>query len=238
MKIIIFTTDTIHHCYYINRLIQKYKNIDFYVICEQIKKPSYINILDKYSYEYEKKKWFNNKNIKLEQIIKNNKYRTINNQNIIKRINYIKPDVIISYGIGKIKKEILDKIKVNIFNLHGGNPEEYRGLDSHLWAIYHNDYKNLKVCLHKLEEKLDTGKIYKIKNIPLYRKLKLYKLRSITTEICILLTINLINNLLKNNKINLIKQNKIGRYYSEMPNQLKLLVYNKFNKYTSVINND
>ena len=35
-------------------------------------------------------------------------------------------------------------------------------LNSHLWAIYHNDFNNLKV-VHKLEDKLDTGKIYKIK---------------------------------------------------------------------------
>ena len=90
----------------------------------------------------------------------------------------------------------------------------------------------------RLEDKLDKGKIYKIKKILLYKNLKLYQLRSITSEFCVLLTINLINNLLRYKKINLIKQKKIGRYYSKMPNELKLGVNNKFNKFTSLINND
>ena len=238
MRILILTTDTTHHCFYVKELVKKYKNIEFFVIVEKTVEKSKIHSLEKMIKKHEKEKWFENQNIKLDQVIKNYKYKNINNKNIVKKINFIKPKIIISYGIGKIKKEILSQIKVNIFNLHGGNPEEYRGLDSHLWAIYHNDFNNLKVCMHKLEDKLDTGKIYKIKKILLYKNLKLYKLRSLTAELCVLLSINLINNLLKNKKINLIKQKKIGRYYSKMPNELKQGVYNKFHKFTSLINND
>tara|TARA_B100001057_G_scaffold357988_1_gene360074 strand:- start:1758 stop:2474 length:717 start_codon:yes stop_codon:yes gene_type:complete len=238
MRILILTTDTTHHCFYVKELVKKYKNIEFFVIVEKTTVKLKKNFLEKLIEKYEKEKWFKNQNINIDQVIKNYKYKIINNKNIIKKINSIRPKIIISYGIGKIKKEILKQINVNIFNLHGGNPEEYRGLDSHLWAIYHNDFNNLKVCMHRLEDKLDTGKIYKIKKILLYKNLKLYQLRSITSELCVLLTVNLINNLLKYKKINLIKQKKIGRYYSKMPNELKLGVNNKFNKFTSLINND
>ena len=46
-----------------------------------------------------------------------------------------------------------------IFNLHGGDPEKYRGLDSHYWSIYHNDFKSLITTLHKVRPILDTGEI-------------------------------------------------------------------------------
>ena len=52
----------------------------------------------------------------------------------------------------------MKKYKNKIFNLHGGNPEEFRGLDSHYWSIYHNNF-NLYSCLHKLSYKLDDGDI-------------------------------------------------------------------------------
>ena len=50
-------------------------------------------------------------------------------------------------------------------NLHGGDPEKYRGLDSHLWSIYHEDWASLVSTLHVVSKDLDAGdsieKIYR-----------------------------------------------------------------------------
>ena len=37
--------------------------------------------------------------------------------------------------------------------------EKYRGLDSHLGALWHRDYSELKTCLHQLSDTLDDGDI-------------------------------------------------------------------------------
>ncbi len=236
MRIIILTTDTTHHSYYMHQLIKKYKKINFLVISEKNNsKSNKNNKLEFKTSLYEKKKWFNNKEIKLDDIIQNYKCNNINNKIIIKKLISFKPNLIICFGVSRIKKDFLNKINKNIYNLHGGNPEEYRGLDSHLWAIYHNDYDNLKVTLHKLEEKLDTGDIYKINKIKLTKNIKIQQLRSITTNHCISMSKHLIESYIKRKKIKLFRQNKIGRYYSSMPNQIKASVIKKFNKYTSKI---
>ncbi len=236
MRILILTTNTIHHCYYVQQLINSYPKFKFNVISENNNfKSNNVSKIQLETSNYEKKKWFNNKKINLDDLTYNYKCKNINNKSALNKIISIKPNLIICFGISKIKSNSLLEKNKNIFNLHGGNPEEYRGLDSHLWAIYHNDYNNLKVTLHKLEKKLDTGDIFKTKKIKLTKNLKIYQLRSITTEYCVKLSKSLINKYFKRKKIKLIKQIKKGRYYSSMPEELKITVINKFNKLTSKI---
>ena len=120
------------------------------------------------------------------------------------------------------------EIKSNkIFNLHGGDPERYRGLDSHLWSIYHNDFTALLTTLHRLVSKLDTGDIVAKCSIPITRNLPLYKLQAMNTEICIKLTLNLIDTFVKYGNIASRPQRKLGRYYSAMPKDLKTICFQK-----------
>ena len=65
--------------------------------------------------------------------------------------------------------------------MHRGNLKKYRGLDSELWAIYHDDYKEIKTTIHKINEKLDNGRILLSKK-PTLTKTKLYQLRFIMTK--------------------------------------------------------
>ena len=129
------------------------------------------------------------------------------------------------------KKFIKNFNKISIVNLHGGNPNYYRCLDSHYWSIYHEDFKNLKVCLHYVDAGLDTGKIIKIQNIKLLRNMKLYQLRSKNAEIAQKILSNYLFKFNKNKKI-FSKSNKFGRYYSFMPSSLKSIVEKKFINFT------
>ena len=72
----------------------------------------------------------------------------------IKHIKQIKPDVIISFGIGLIQSKFLNNFRnLKIVNLHGGDLRHYRSLDSHMWSIYHNDFKYLITTLHYVKKK-------------------------------------------------------------------------------------
>src|SRR3954469_12397642 len=61
------------------------------------------------------------------------------------------PDLLVSFGTGLIATDFIADAPVPLVNLHGGDPEEYRGLDTHLWAIYHRDFGALVTTLHAVD---------------------------------------------------------------------------------------
>lgn len=124
----------------------------------------------------------------------------------------------------------MNKFKGKVFNLHGGDLSKYRGLDSHYWSIYHNDFKSLFVTLHTTETKLDTGKIIYEKKINLTKTDKIYQLRYKNTNICVSLVQSLIKRLKLRKRYISKRPISYGRYYSFMPKQLKAIVEKNFNK--------
>ena len=153
--IALFTTSTTHHIFFENQIYKKYKNI--ITICETTSiKPKFKTSIffEKKRDIFEKKLFFKNKKINFKS--KKYKVKNINNNIVLKILKKNNVKYIVVFGTRKIDKMIINKFKNRIFNLHGGNPEEYRGLDSHYWSIYHNNF-NLYACLHKLNYKLDDG---------------------------------------------------------------------------------
>lgn len=226
--IAILTTRTLHHIFFENQIFKKFK--DIINICETTSiKPNYrINAdFEKKRDIFEKKIWFNNKkaNFKSKSYIVKN----INNDKVLKILKENNIKYIIVFGTRKINKTIIKKYKNKIFNLHGGNPEQFRGLDSHYWSIYNNNF-NLFSCLHKLNFLLDDGNIIFLKKIKLNQKIKIYQLRLHNTLCCIQMVLKLINLIKKNQKIPSIKQKKVGYYYSFMPTEIKKIVEKKFAK--------
>ena len=169
----------------------------------------------------------------MTDICENFEVNSINDKKTIDFIKRYRPNVVLVFGTRKIKPNILDICKGKIYNFHGGNPEYYRGLDTNLWAIYHSQYSFLCTCLHEIDEKFDNGKIFGIKKINLKKNLKIFKLRSINTENCVLLANKLIKKISNRNLIVLKKQKHKGRYYSAMPSILKEQCVIKFNNYTN-----
>lgn len=229
MKVVFITSLDLHHKFIISEVYKKFKNL---IVVHDNK-----NLLSsfKISYNnqnlqkvYEKKLW-SNKQLILPKVIE---ITSVNNQKNIAKIKKLKPNIIVTLGSTRLSKKFIKNFnKISIVNLHGGNPNYYRGLDSHYWSIYHEDFKNLKVCLHYVDAGLDTGKIIKIQNIKLLRNMKLYQLRSKNAEIAQKILSNYLFKFNKNKKI-FSKSNKFGRYYSFMPSSLKSIVEKKFINFT------
>ena len=233
-NIILLTTETPHHFFFINE-ISKISNL--IVIFE--KKDLKPNFKTKHNYEkkqfsYEKKKWFNNSKIKINKKLK---FLYIDNINDIKVVDFIKmneSDIIFSFGVSRLKKEFINSINKKIYNFHGGDTSFYRGLDNHLWSLYHTDPRGLKITLHQVDEKLDTGSVIFKEKLNLTKSNNLHEIRSINTELCI----KLAKKFIKEKKITKIKQKKIGRYYSFMPAEIKNLINNKYKSKLKKIYND
>jgi len=225
--IAILKTKTTHHIFFENQIFKKYKNIINIYETTSVKPKFQIDaIFEKKREIFEKKICFRNKKLNFKG--KSYPIKNINDNIIFKILKKHNIKYLIVFGTRKIKKEIVKKYKNKIFNLHGGNPEEFRGLDSHYWSIYHNNFK-LYSCLHKLSYKLDDGDIIFLKKIKLQKNMKIYQLRLKNTLCCIQMVLRLIY-LIKNNKrIPSFKQNNKSRYYSFMPKVIKDIVEKKFN---------
>ena len=225
--IAILTTKTTHHIFFENQIFNKYKNIINIYETTSIKPEFQTDaIFEKKREIFEKKICFQNKKFNFKG--KSYAISNINDNAIFKILKEHNIKYLIVFGTRKIKKEIVANYRNKIFNLHGGNPEEFRGLDSHYWSIYHNNFK-LFSCLHKLSDTLDDGDIVFLKKIILQKNIKIHQLRLINTLSCIQMVLKLIY-LIKNKKrIPSLKQKNKGRYYSFMPKVIKNIVEKKFN---------
>lgn len=85
----------------------------------------------------------------------------INDSSSIKRISSLKPDIIVVMAYGQIvSKEILDIPTFNCLNVHASILPKYRGASPIQSAILNQEIET-GVCLMKMEEKMDTGPVYK-----------------------------------------------------------------------------
>ena len=223
MKVLILTTDTNTHNFFTYKLLVHYPDISV-IIESDIVKPKYptFHNFETIRDDFENNLW--------KEIIENPLKKmcssylitsNINNLDIINNIKCSNFDVCLVFGTRKINNNLIAALPKNSFNLHGGNPQLYRGLDSHLWSIWHRDLNGLKVCLHRLDHKLDQGEIFHLEDLNIKSIEHLYQLRSINTQKCVDISLLLLNNL--NKKLNFIctPQKSIGRYYSFMPDVLK-----------------
>jgi len=234
IKIGILTTNTPHHTYFVKEILKYYSDLRVFSETGDIKSQPFktFHPFEKKRREYETTKWFNGKKTNLDDIANTKNFSSINNNSAIQEIKKYNPDLIIVFGTGPLKPKVLEINPYNIFNLHGGDPERYRGLDTHLWAIYHNDFSALLTTLHRMAPKLDTGEIVLQSSIPIKRNLPLHCLQSMNTIICSKLTLSAINMFHIHGEIFSRPQLKLGRYYSAMPSNLKTICVKKFKNYS------
>jgi len=214
-KILVLTTKTLHHNFFCYELNKKY-SFDIIFETRKIKSKyktyhSYFKQRDK----LEKKKFFKNKKIKLSV---KNKFYNLNKINCINYIKKIRPTHILCFGISKLEKKFIDSFpKALITNLHGGDPEYYRGLDGLLWSIYDNKFSKLYTTHHVLQTKLDTGPIIYKKKIKIPKNFKLEKLRYLNTINCVDLIDNYFKKIHSKKIIYSKKQKKLGKYFTFFP---------------------
>lgn len=222
MDLLLIGTDTPHRRFLINKLIDIGFNLTSCIFSKS-------TVIPKFDVSSPWKKFEENELLDLYLAetrgdldrLKTTLYPTsldINQPGVKKEID--KADFVITSGADLITGEIFDSISNKSMNVHMGIAEEYRGLDSNLWAWYHRDYKNIGVSLHKLDRKLDTGHLFKVGYIDIYNDTKIWKLRYEEVSLSVkLISQTLID--IQNNKLRPNKQIKVGRYYSFMPKALK-----------------
>lgn len=236
MKLLILTTQTTHHTKFVRDIANIWPNTKAVIETRSLTAPFETSheYLDKQN-EYEKDLWFDGSNPQIKDMVDTIEVENINDEATQTHIKDFQPNLIIVFGTGKILPAIINLAPNRIMNLHGGDPEEYRGLDTHLWAIYHNELDQLITCLHAVAPALDTGDIIEKQHIKIKQGMKLHHLRAQNTQCCIDLVKNAVQNFEKYEKLKTFPQKTKGRYYSFMPSVLKNICVKKFERYTNDI---
>lgn len=222
LKIIFLSTDTLHHRYIIKLFEEKKIKIDKYIFETTHVKPKFKvdPFLNYKTYIFEKKNFFKKYSTKID-MTKVYKVKNINSTNSERFLEKIKPDLAIVFGTRKINKNIISMFKFGLINVHRGMIDKYRGLDSDLWAIYHQDLNNIGVTIHKVDENLDTGKVIDQKKLKITKKIKIYQLKFFTTILAGNMLINILKKFTKNLRFKFKNIKRNGRYYSFMPLEIK-----------------
>jgi methionyl-tRNA formyltransferase len=235
MKIIILTNQTLHHTYFVKKITENFGNVVVY--CE-----NYTGKL--YSYEtihdfelrrnlFEMDRWSLSEMDQISKFAPTNYYSSLNCEESLRSLKEENADIVIGFGTQLLSRQLLEIFPEKIFNLHGGDTSRYRGLDSHLWAIYHRDFLSLTSTLHYMNHDFDKGNIVMQGDLRITRGMPIEELRSVNTEMCVQMSIALINSSKENHTIPNRKLLHIGRYYSAMPAVLKEICVQNFKGYVN-----
>lgn len=225
MRIALLTTQTPHHAYFASKLVAEGHQLA--VICETGSVMFPYETAHNYEHDrdaYERQFWFEGANKALSSFETFVETENVNCEAVNYFLTQFDAELSLCFGTRKICLNTLSKLKANTFNFHGADPQKYRGLDSHLWALWHKDYGELKTCLHQLNDTLDDGDIFDVLQIDNSKIGKIEDIRVLNTENCVQLAQQLISKLSRNERLSLKKQRQRGRYYSAMPSILKDVV--------------
>ena len=254
MKVIVLTTNTPHHVYYVNRihaelpidqiyLEQKgfpsremyFKNIRRSIgVLSKIRAiflSPYLNypLFDKRALTFEREHFCPEVSLNLPNTVPSKKVYNVNAPEVVDEIEALKPDVILVFGTGVIKPPLIRIPSKGIFNVHRGILPYYRGLDSDLWAIFHKRLDLIGTTLHFVNEGLDTGHIVAQRTYRMKPSDKIYHLRYYTTVIAADLTLEILKKLQEGISLDAKEQDiKEGIELSFMPLLIKLFTYARF----------
>lgn len=235
MRTVILTTDTIHHRHFI-RAIQAVAPVER--VLEETRPAAVASFETKHPFEVERDRheaevWFGGAPPRLDELAPVQRFASMNQPKAVAALRAARPDMVVIFGTGILRPEILSVCPDGFLNLHGGDPEEYRGLDTHLWAIYHGDFAGLVTTLHRVAPTLDTGDIVGRMPVPLAPGMDLSQLRRSNTEVCVKLVEEALNQFKVHGQFAARPQRQVGRYYSFMPSVLKEICLHRFLRHTS-----
>ena len=257
LRVVLLTTETTHHLYFIKRLQQvqvvdlvgvfyeqkhypdkevskKYlkKSNGIFDKCKRMFLNPYsnINFFRKRTESFESYRFFDNRPVVYPKEIPLIHVWTMNEESSISRLNELQPDVCVVFGTGVIKEKVLQIPPKGTINVHRGILPDYKGLDSDLWAIWNGDFAKIGTTIHFVDIGLDTGSILEQLTISLSSTEGIYSLRYYTTVIAADMVTRILLEFQKG-EVDSRPQVGNGKYYSFMPYPIKWLTLLKYNRY-------
>ncbi|WP_343564219.1 MULTISPECIES: formyltransferase family protein [Kiloniella] len=235
LRVVLFTTPTKHHTYFINRLR---KSCHFSAIVYERKKlskpfatgPFFLQEEDRFEDRFFDPD-YNGVSSELakedeEKIVS---VHDVNQTGLAHYIEALQPDLGISFGTGKIKPDVFSVPRLGTINVHRGLTQYHRGLDSDLWAIHQDAFDQIGVTIHSVDAELDTGHILRQDTMPLSPEDEIYHIRYKTSVMATDMVEDVLKEATSHNAIISGKpQLKKGPYFSAMTLEQKMEAADKF----------
>ena len=233
MKLSVLTTETLHHVYFVREIALHFPMARVYCETEVLRAPfKTAHPFEQKRENHERLVWFDGKPSRLADFAEVEFVPTMNEPSAVKSLAVLAPDVVVVFGTGRLRKPVMDVQPRLTLNLHGGNPEQYRELDTHLWAIYHKDFAGLVTVLHRVAPELDSGDIISSAAVPIHSNMALHELRGANSTVCVSLTLAALSEMQRRGEVPGRPQRSTGRYYSFMPDVLKEVCCRQFSAHT------
>lgn len=231
MIVALLTTDTVHHAYFAWQVAARANLAAVLLERRRARAPfETAHPFERQRDEYERDALGDA--AAFGDVARTSEHGSVNDPDAIRALRAVRPDLLLVYGTGPVSRETYGIARVAVLNCHGGNPEEYRGLDSHLWAVYHDDFENLVATLHHVDDGIDTGAIALQKRLALDRSTGLHTLRAITARACVDMALAAIA-AAEGGVVPSRPQRQRGRYYSFMPAVLKDVCVRKWQRHVA-----
>ncbi len=88
---------------------------------------------------------------------------------VLQTLSKIDPKVGFVFGAPLLKESVFNLPKYGCVNIHTGQVEHYRGVDSSLWAMYDNRPDLIGATLHYIDKTIDAGSVIDTKGVDLDR---------------------------------------------------------------------
>ena len=126
MRVIVLTTDTPHHLYFVKEVSTVFNITGIGVESKMLEDPfrthhSFEDVRD----HYEVTELLQKEEMRFEDYCETKVFDNINNEGCIQFVAGLKPDVIVTFGTGLIRKSLIHLCPDGFINLHGGDPEYY-----------------------------------------------------------------------------------------------------------------
>ena len=125
--------------------------------------------------KYHNNRILGNQTIQINKNINVRYVENINNKETLDHLIKINPELIIVHGTRIINQQILNNLKCKKLNLHWGISPTYRG-EGIVTALSKNDFENLGVTIHELDNTIDNGKIISQKIIEIDKNDNFYSI--------------------------------------------------------------
>jgi methionyl-tRNA formyltransferase len=222
VRIVLLTTDTPHHVHFARQVAERFPLCAILTETRSAAAPfDTFHPLEAEREAFERETLLRGPGDVLQAVAPVHEVGTVNDPEGLDLLAREEPDVVLVFGTGILHENVIRMPSVACLNLHGGDPERYRGLDSHLWAIYHRDFPGLVTALHHVDVGIDTGDLVATLPLPIGRSTRIHELRALTTRVCVDLVLDALDQIEETGSTARLPQREKGRYYSFMPAVLK-----------------
>lgn len=234
MRVVVLTTGSLRRRYFVQALAADVPVCRVFAATNTVQPPfETAHAIDAESKADESAVWFGGRPPAFADVAEVEEFPSLNDAAAVAAMAAQRPDVMIVFGTEKLGAAVRGLCPAGCVNLHGGDPEEYRGLDSHLWAVHHGDFHALRVTLHRVAAGLDTGDVISSLAVPLSPGMGLHELRRARTEVSVRLTADALLDFAASGHFAARPQKRRGRYFSYMPADLKTSCVTRFARHTA-----